>query len=594
MPSKKEILNLLLETGYLWEDETRHEAMLLYKSLYANVPDIRDTIIDYVLKGPPQINISDERRSQDWKGHEIFELLAYLQENDLPLTDKAEKFLKEIRQNHPDWRLPADADIASPMYTEWHRNPYTIDDIHSKSPSEVAKMLEDHKKTLGSNLRDFSETVGLTCREYPEWCLEFFEYLRKIVNSLPKDMMELLMWGMRLTEEGNKTKWDVDSIKQLMSILDDMLEERPDAEFWKSFPRLIESWQKKFKTGPVLWGKIARRLSNIYTSFDYQGEQDDKPVDWISKDHPFGVLTEIYLGSAYETVLRQSQTGSKYDIEKDTFLFFEYALQNYADGTRYGICILANWLSWLEAVASEWTERNLIPVFSWSNKERALVAWSGYLWSRGLSRNLGMRFNDTYLEAVRHYNSFDESEKEGLIVHVAGLIWFKQIDIESLKEFVKYLDEEGRLKLLEMWELHLEKAGKDVAEKFFRTVTLPYWDWCKVRYAQSSTDNERFSFWKLLPFSYDIFPKAAQKAINFAPAKIDHVNLFPKQLAETNLGASYPEEFTNFLIAFMKADPNPLWHKEEWEQLWDSIKMSGAKNLQKLKDELARKQLEFG
>ena len=53
MLSKDNILNFLLEHDKLWQRETKHEAMRLFKSLYEHSPEYRERLIDYVLTGPP-------------------------------------------------------------------------------------------------------------------------------------------------------------------------------------------------------------------------------------------------------------------------------------------------------------------------------------------------------------------------------------------------------------------------------------------------------------------------------------------------------------------------------------------------------------
>lgn len=202
------------------------------------------------------------------------------------------------------------------------------------------------------------------------------------------------------------------------------------------------------------------------------------------------------------------------------------------------------------------------------------------------------RFGNTYLNAARHYKEFANSEQEGLIVHVAGLIWFKDIDISDLKDFVTMIDGKGRREMLGTWENHLEKTQKEVAEDIWKRVIIPYWDWTQKRYLGLLEGNEeKFSFWKLLPFSYSLFPQAAERAVNFAPTSIESEYLFLKKLLESELSKSYPEDFTNILILFIRADQHPEWHEEEWQQLWKDVKDSGAQNLNKLKDELARKKI---
>jgi hypothetical protein len=593
MLSKDNILSFLLGQDNLWDEETKHEAMLLFRSLYEKSPELREVLINYVLKGPPTEDVKED--SKDRLEYDVFQILEYLQKSGLELTGSGEKRLEEMKIKYPKWKLRRDADISAPFYTEWRKNPFTVEDIYATKPSELAKMLKDYEGSLERSRRDLCITVGITCRQYPDWTLELFSCLRNIIKELPSDTINPIVSGLQLSDESDKGAWDKERGQNLLKILELMISERPEAEFWTSLPSILKNWLKILKIDTDFWGRSAKKLREIFTFFDYQRKKEKIPVEWFqrSANHPYGDLTELYLEHAYQLIVDQKEKGIKFELDSDSLDFFTYTIKNYALGSRYGVCILGHWLGWLEAVSSEWTEKDLIPVFYWEdNKERALVSWSGYLWSRTLARSLSERFSDTYLKAADHYKEFADSEQEGLIVHVAGLIWFKNIDISDLKDFVTMIDGKGRKEMLWTWENHLEKAQKEVAEDFWERVIIPYWDWSQKRFFELPEGNEeKFSFWRLLPFSYSLFPQAAERAVNFAPASIENEYLFPKKLLGSELSKSYPEDFTNILVAFIRVDQHPEWREEEWQQLWNEVKDSGAQNLKKLKDELARRKI---
>jgi len=595
MLNKDNILSFLLEHDNLWEEETRHEAMLLYRSLYERSPELREVLINYVLKGPPTENVKENLN--DRLEHDVFEILEYLQESGLELTNSGKERLEEIKIKHPKWKLRPNADVSAPFYTEWHKNPFTAEEIYAKKPSELAKMLKDYEGSFERSRRDLCITVGRTCRRYPDWALEIFNSLRSIIKELPSDTINPIISGLQLSDEGDKAAWEKDQAQKLLSIIEIMVSERPEAGFWTGLPSIIKNWLKILKIDTDFLTKLAKKLVGIFTFFDFQREKKKIPVEWFqrSANHPYGDLTELYLEHAYQLIIGQKEKGIRFELDSETLDFFTHTVKNYAPGSRYGVCILGHWLGWLEAVAPEWTEKDLIPVFYWDhNEEQALVSWSGYLWNRRLSRSLSERFSDTYLSAARHYKEFADSEREGLIVHVAGLIWFKDIDISDLKDFATMIDGKGRREILQTWEDHLEKAQKEVAEDFWKRVIIPYWDWTQKRYfGPPEGDKEKFCFWRLLPFSYSLFPQAAERAVNFAPTSIESEYLFPKKLLESGLSKTHPEDFTNLLITFITADQHPEWHEEEWQQLWNDVKDSGARNLNKLKDELARHKIKI-
>lgn len=594
MLSKENILSFLLEQDKLWQSETKHEAMRLLKSLYEYSPEHRGKLIDYVLIGPPLSRGKNSEDDKRYTEHRVFTMLEYLKKQGLELTQRGKKYFEEINKKHPKWKTGSDADIEIPFYVGPHKNPFTIEDIHSKAPKEVALMLKDYKGTRERRRGDFCNTVGAVCRQYPEWCLELFDHLNDVLTELPEDTINHIIWGLRSTNEREKVAWGLKQVHRLVNIFQKMIEKRPVAKFWTSLPGLLQNWQKTYKVEIDFWGNLLDRLASIFKSFDYEREKKDDPVGWIQRaaNHPYGDLTELYLAYAQQRVTEQKKAEINYDIGPEIINFFEFTIDNYDYGTRYGLCVLGRWLSWFEAIVPDWTKKKLIPAFNWAtNKEMALIAWSGYLWNSTLSRYLSKLFDDYFLDAAQHYKEFGKEEQKGLTTHVAALIWFKDIEISDLKKFTLLIDREGRINILEMWQRHLDRAEKPIAESFWNTTIIPYWDWCeRQRYlALPDGNTERFRFWALIPYSHQLFTKVVKRAVKFAPSDLNDVYQFNDDLLKTDFSVLYPEEFVSLLLAVIQADQNPRWHKEEWEKLWDSVKNSKAKKLGKLKDQLAKK-----
>lgn len=578
----------------LWQSATQHEAMRLLKTLYETSSEHREKLVDYVLIGPPLSRGKDSEGDKRYTTRKVFNMLEYLKSQGLELTSRGKKYLESIKLTYPEWKSGRDADIDNPVYGVWHKNPFTIEGIHPKTPKEVALMLRDYEGTWERERGDFCNTVGAVCRQYPEWGLELFEYLNDILTELPEDTINHVVWGLRSTDEKGKSAWGLEQVTRLVNIFQKMVEKSPVAESWTSLPGLFQNWQKTYKAELDFFGSLLGSLANVFKSFDYEIKREDTPVEWIQRaaNHPYGDLTELYLEYASQRVAEQEKAGFDHDIGSEIINFFEFTIDNYDYGTRYGLCVLGRWLSWFEAIVPDWTKKKLIPAFNWAtNKEMALIAWSGYLWNSTLSRYLSKLFDDYFLDAAQHYKEFGKEEQKGLTTHVAALIWFKGIEISDLKKFTLLIDREGRINILEMWQRHLDRAEKPIAESFWNTTIIPYWDWCeRQRYlALPDGDTERFRFWVLIPYSHQLFTKAVKRAVKFAPSDLNDVYQFNDDLLKTDFSVLYPEEFVSLLLAVIQADQNPRWHKEEWEKLWDSVKNSKAKKLGKLKDELARK-----
>ncbi|HEU0050045.1 MAG TPA: hypothetical protein VFQ43_20820, partial [Nitrososphaera sp.] len=86
----------------LWRRETQHEAMLLMTALYKADAEAREQISSAILAGPPQQFLKEEG-DEEKDGH-IFEMLAILESEHLPLLPEAERKLATIREQHPEWK----------------------------------------------------------------------------------------------------------------------------------------------------------------------------------------------------------------------------------------------------------------------------------------------------------------------------------------------------------------------------------------------------------------------------------------------------------------------------------------------------------
>jgi hypothetical protein len=273
MLSKENILMFLLEQDKLWQSETKHEAMRLLKSLYENSPEHRERLVDYVLIGPPLSRGKDSEDDKRYTEHKVFTVLEYLKKQGLELTKRGEKYLEEINEKYPKWKLGRDADIENPIYVGSHKNQFTIEEIHSKAPKEVALMLRDYKGTWERERGDFCNTVGAVCRQYPEWGLELFKHLNDILTELPEDTINHIVWGLRSTDEKEKVAWDLKHIYHLTNIFQEMVTKRPAAGFCMSLPGLLQNWQRTHKAGLDFLGNLLNRLANIFKSFDYEREK---------------------------------------------------------------------------------------------------------------------------------------------------------------------------------------------------------------------------------------------------------------------------------------------------------------------------------
>ena len=579
----------------LWRRETQHEAMLLMTALYKADAEAREQISSAILAGPPQQFLKEEG-DEEKDGH-IFEMLAILESEHLPLLPEAERKLATLREQHPEWK-PA----KFPGLSLWVESPGSDKgipayEINTLVPEDIPDQIIQFQEKIGKSRRDLCEGIGVRIGRDPQWGLRVMDVLQVNVQKLPADAINPILWGIRATVTDNSSEITADEIRTLIDKFLAMIEKMPTPSMWSSLPSLMQTLAGKFGLIVESWNELAVRLASIFEAFDYEREEEPRPIEWRHRaiNHPYGDTTELYLTLAQQHVNTLSAAGKALGLEPHAESFFSHMLAHYNIGSRYGLCLLAPWLSWIEAVSPKFAD-SLYPDFEWvREEERSLVAWSGYLWSNTLSRRLVENFGSTYLTTAKHHSDLASQERRAFANHVSAVFWFYPDRPELLCEFANRVDSELRVMLLHGWKRHLANAEEANAVKFFENVVFPYWDWCARQdfFSGADGDKERFGFWELAPLSFASFPEACRRAMQRRPSKIDHVGLLVQD-AVNDSTLRHPNELSELLIGLLDFDSSPHWYEADWRKIWHTLKSTGTKGLIDLENALARKGISFG
>ena len=586
------VLDVLFgEVNALWRTETQHEAMLLLRALYKTDAGVRAKIITNILAGPPAQFLRDE--NSDGADRDIFEVLAFLESENLPLSTQAQDKLAGIRERHPKWKQK-----KYPGMSFWIESgggvdeSVAVDDVKSLAPEDVPNRIITFEEGWMKSRRELCEAVGMEIAHNPEWGLQVLGALKTSVQKLPEDSTNPMLWGIRATLTDNTIKMEKDGVCTLLNIFCSMIENRPVPPMWSSLPSVLKDVVSKFELPIAAWNELGILLASIFETFDYERDKEEKPIEWLQRaiNHPYGDMAELYLLLAQQHVNALLKAEKPLSLEPHAERFFSRMLAHYDIGSRDGLCLLAQRLSWMEAVSPKFSDA-LYRVFEWTNGgEQHLVAWSGYLWSNTMSRRLVQNFETTYIPAAKQHSEFARQERRVLANHVSAVFWLHPERVNLLHQFADAVDSELRVDLVYNWKTHLKNAQEENIKKFFDTIVFPYWDWCAQQdfFSGDNGDNERFAFWELVPLSLGSFPEACRRAIQRQPSKINRLGLFVGD-AVNEATLQYPNELTELLIALLEFDPNPHWQEKDWHWSWQTLKNTGAKKLTELENTLERK-----
>jgi hypothetical protein len=578
------------DRSILWRAETRHEAMLLAKTMFEKCPECRDELTGYVVAGPPEAVEQNEQQ----RGRDVFEILVFLESTNIPLPGKAKNRLGQIREKYPEWKARAYPGLTHyPVEVVRHEPAFSVAEILQIPPDEIAQHFTKHQDGAYRSARDFYETVGAAIVQDPAWGLAALQNIQAHLSTIPKSLNPTL-WGMRARISATSAEQGAIVGPQILGMFQAMLRQRPEPEFWSSLATVIREMHDCWKVKTSLWHELAMTLADVVADFDSE-QEEEVPVEWIQRaiNHPIGEMTELYLKVAQTKVAEDSKEGTGYTLESHSREFFERVLSKFAKGTRYGLCLLAQHLSWFEAIDRQWAVEKLLPYFDWSKGEnQALIAWSGYLWSRVLSRSLVARFEDSYLPTVKHWQMLAEVERAGFSSHVAAIVWFGERRVQDLEQVSDLLSTNGRAQLLADLEQLLRDSEGDLAERFFENVILPYWEWCGRQdfFQTSSSDEEKARFWDLVPHAYGCFPKAVKMAVKFKPSAVKDLSPLLEKMVHSELIEKYPKQAAEFFSEAVQLDSEAPWHREEWSNVWHHIRELAQNDaVDRLMNELARK-----
>jgi hypothetical protein len=584
------VLDILFGKGNaLWRIETRNEAMLLMRALYKSEAGSREKITAAILAGPPPQLLAKGDEETNW---DIFEMFSFLETEHLPLLAEAQRRLGEIRQQNPEWKSNKDRSAA--IWTEARRGPENIatEVITSIKPEDIPNNIATFKDSWERSRRGFCEGIGVSIAHDPEWGGRVMNALQLNVETLPLDSINPILWGIRTTLTDNTIKIGKEDVVALLNKFGSVLDRRPVPSMWTSLPSLVRHLIGKYELSIAVWGGLGMRLASLFEDFDYERSEEKEPIEWHHRaiNHPYGDVTELFLNLAQEQVNVLLRSEQPLSLEPQAEQFFSQMLANYNCGSRYGLCLLAQRLSWMEAVSPKFAAL-LLSIFDWTQGgERPLVAWSGYLWSNTLSRSLVANFETTYTSAATRHREFASQERRGLANHVSVVFWFHPNRVNLLCQFASVVDSEVRVALLHSWKTHLKNAEEESVKRFFDNIVFPYWDWCARQdfFRSDIADKERFGFWELVPYSFAIFREASQRAIMRRPSTIDYLGLFVRD-AVNGSTLRYPDELTELLIAALECDPHPQWQEKDWRQSWYALKDTSTKRLTDLENALAKK-----
>lgn len=553
-------LNWLLDddSWWLWSSETLREVMqLLVLQSDQLKPRLKQQLEKAILAGPNKEWFRSDVSPAKWesiRAHSIWLRLEKLHSSYGLNLKSASKRRTEIAKKYPDYKVYSN---QKEEFSWWSGDDGLDQHLYSKI-TPVPKDKKELKLWLKNNLtvsdpkkdddwRKACETSWLTCL----WALC---KLGEESGQWPVDC-----WKPALHEWSSKNIysqiWNYLSEFILNKMPDDNLRENKD-----SIGRFVREASKNISINDPNLLPLCTRLLAIRRESPESG--NDHPLA-SAINNLIGHTTKALLNSFFN-IKPKDDDGLPDEIKKLFTLICEDDNTDYYHG-RTILC--ANIIA-LFRIDFEWTDKYLLPLFSWSNKSQAASAWSGFLWSPRLYVPLFTCFKEQFLETADHYYLLKENpDQYAIVLTHLGLESMDDYSNGELRKAMVALPTSGLKIVARTLSRSLENAG-DSSNEFWKKNVAPFWQniWPQNNQLASA---DLTSYIALIAInSGDEFPNAFM-AIQYWLKPIDDWAYIVRQVLEKNICSKWPKVALSLLSKIVDLKTN--WAPGDLNKCLNSI-----------------------
>ena len=299
----------------------------------------------------------------------------------------------------------------------------------------------------------------------------------------------------------------------------------------------------------------------VGSGMTHNGEPISRPVT-EAINHPVGHVTQALINLWFKRNPNDDDL-----LPADIKPLFTKICNVQVEQLRHGRVLLCSQLIALFRVDRTWTEKYLLPLFSWDNSDEAKAVWEGFLLSPRLYQPLMIAFKPAFLESANHYDDLGELRQQfAAFLTYAALEPTEGYTEDEFRTAIEALPQEGLEECAQALSQALEGAA-DQREDYWTNRVQPFWQhvWPKSRDLATSRIAE--SLTRLIIAARSELP-AALIAMQDWLQPIEHPGYVIHMLHESGLCARFPEDTLHLLNAVI-ADQQ--WASKELGQCLDKI-----------------------
>ena len=557
-------VNWLLADGawWLWSTDTGREVFrLLVLQGQQLAGATQEGLETAILAGPPREMYREDLEPERWQDlvvRSVWLHLAKLNASGLVLGDLAAARLEEMSNAYPQLQLAAN---ERDEFSHWMSGTGDPDYDESRNvdiaPRKRRELVQWLTRSQPKRRSFYEDTWCDVCRT------RFFHSLYALCDLARDGVWPAGRWREALQiwrEEGIVLRsWRYTS--SLVQTLPDtvLLEIAHSVTSW------IETASKSISQHEDILLDLCRRVLalplEVGSGMTHNGEAISRPVT-EAINHPVGHVTQALINLWFKRNPNDDDL-----LPADIKPLFTKICNVQVEQFRHGRVLLCSQLIALFRVDRTWTEKYLLPLFSWDNSDEAKAVWEGFLLSPRLYQPLMIAFKPAFLESANHYDDLGELRQQfAAFLTYAALEPTEGYTEDEFRTAIEALPQEGLEECAQALSQALEGAA-DQREDYWTNRVQPFWQhvWPKSRDLATSRIAE--SLTRLIIAARSELP-AALIAMQDWLQPIEHPGYVIHMLHESGLCARFPEDTLHLLNAVI-ADQQ--WASKELGQCLDKI-----------------------
>ena len=533
----------------LHDRSLHHELFQLMKSTYPKADvDHRRTVIEAISAYRPRSK-EDENTENDGAAYYHFNWFHWLHKA-APDCRIAKVALEDILRRNPDFQPREHPDLTHWMssFPGGHFSPWTATELLSQPAKNWVEKLLSFQQTdfNGPDRIGLSHAVSEAANQNFQWGLDLAEALAS------ERIWDTDLWNtlLRLWSE---TELDQNRVRQVIQQLERIGLQincsRPIAEF---LFKLVTNDKTQHAHIPL--AQVNQIAANLWRN----GDRDDTRTEigsWLTTaiNSTHGLLAGFWINSI--NCWRKQQAEPSDGLKPDYRDGLADIVEDKTLAGRLGRAVLARYLSFLLGVDRDWTEANLITLFTKHDDGDDFKAlWGGFLYGP-LSPPVAELMGDAFLDAVPHIvgDASSEEQKQFIGRYVAMLVYYSDDPLEVwIPTFFKHCNENARRYFAISIKSHLEDMTDSQQQEWWNRWLKAYWENRLQGVPERIGDGEMGIMFWWLPDLKGVFPEAVNLAIQMQLEQFNNhsadSNRIVYMIEKGDLWERYPEAVAKLLI----------------------------------------------